>query len=392
MAKIKKKDDSGTDINDLLIDEINSKFKDTGNLAYYLSDPTISSNVRTFIPTGVTPLDFAIANRPNGGWPVGRISEIMGWEGSGKSLLAAYALSNTQKLGGVAVYIDTESAVSADYLKAIGVNIDKLIYHQLEALEDIFSCVETIIEKVRASDKDKLVTIVVDSIMGATTYKEMEADYEKDGYATDKAIILSKSMRKITGMISKQNICLIFTNQLRQKLNAMFGDNSTTSGGKAIAFHSSVRVKLDAIGNIKPKSKEGDDILGKKTKAKVVKNRLGPPLRTIEYDIYFNSGVDDYGSWLNILKSKGIITTSGAYHTIKFDKIIKFIDPSTGELIDDIMWKFQTKEFAACLSSNENLRQCIYDMMSKVLVLEYKINEDFTMDDVNIEDDSTISE
>lgn len=143
---------------------------------------------------------------------------------SGKSLLGAYALASCQKKGGIAVYIDTESAVSREYLTAIGVDVTKLMYLQLEPLEDIFAAIESIIEKVRSSDRKRLVTILVDSVMGATTYKELDADYGKDGYATDKAIILSKAMRKITGLISKQKICLIFTNQLRTRMNAMFGD------------------------------------------------------------------------------------------------------------------------------------------------------------------------
>lgn len=208
-----------------LISAINTKFKDHGHqAAYYLSDPNVATDVKDWIPTGHTLLDIGVSNRPHGGWPVGKIIEITGLEASGKSLLGAYALANTQKKGGIAVYIDTESAVSREYLAAIGVDITKLMYLQLEALEDIFDAIEAIIEKVRSSDKKKLVTILVDSVMGATTLKELEADYAKDGYATDKAIILSKAMRKITGMISKENICLIFTNQLRVKMNAMFGD------------------------------------------------------------------------------------------------------------------------------------------------------------------------
>lgn len=208
-----------------IITSINTKFKDAGHTtAFYLNDTDVATDVKFWIPTGCTGLDFAIGNRPNGGYPVGKIVEITGLEASGKSLLGAYALANTQKLGGIAVYIDTESAVTRDYMSAIGVDTSKLMYLQMEALEDIFAAIETIIEKVRATDKYRLVTILVDSIMGATTLKELEAEYGKDGYATDKAIILSKAMRKITGMISRQNICLIFTNQLRQKMNAMFGD------------------------------------------------------------------------------------------------------------------------------------------------------------------------
>lgn len=143
---------------------------------------------------------------------------------SGKSLMSAHLLANTQKKGGVAVYIDTENSVSQEYLRAIGIDVDKLLYVSVDTVERIFETIETIVEKVRTSDKDRLVTIVVDSVAAASTEIEMDSDYGKDGYATQKALIMSKSMRKITGMIGKQNILLVFTNQLREKLGVMFGD------------------------------------------------------------------------------------------------------------------------------------------------------------------------
>jgi recombination protein RecA len=154
-------------------------------------------------------------------------------EQSGKSLLAAHTLLNTQKKGGLAVYIDTENALSTEFLNAIGLNLKEMLYIPLETVEDIFETVETIVEKVRSSDKNRLVTIVVDSIAGASTKTEMAADFDKDGYATAKALIISKAMRKITNLIGRERICLIFTNQLRQKLNApAFSDPWTTPGGR----------------------------------------------------------------------------------------------------------------------------------------------------------------
>ncbi len=307
---------------------------------------------------------------------------------SGKSLLGAYALSNTQKMGGIAVYIDTESAVTRDYLSAIGVDITKLMYLQMEALEDIFASIETIIEKVRASDKKRLVTILVDSVMGATTHKELEAEYGKDGYATDKAIILSKAMRKITGMISKENICLIFTNQLRVKMNAMFGDPYTTSGGKALAFHSSVRLRLTSLGQIKIKTKTVDEIVGIKTRAKIVKNRLGPPLKSVDYDIYFNSGIDDWGSWMTILKDRGIITGTAAGYTLKLTEKMEIIYPSSGEVVPGAeAVKFKAKEFGSVMDNNPKLKEYVYGLMSDLLVMKYTVNEDFAIDDITVSDE-----
>ena len=289
-----------TDLQDnlagVLADNLNKKFKASNHkVAYFLDGDTDSpSDVKEWISTGSTMLDLAIANRPYGGIPVGRITEITGLEASGKSLLAAHALANTQKKGGLAVYIDTENAISREFLEAIGVNLKEMLYVPLETVEDIFEAIEGIAETVRKSSKDRLVTIIVDSVAGASTKTEMAAEFDKDGWATSKAIVLSKAMRKITNFVGRERICLIFTNQLRTRLGVSFGDPYTTSGGKAIAFHSSVRLRLKSIGQIKLKDDSGrEEVFGIKTRAQVIKNRMGPPLRSVDYDINFDSGNDD---------------------------------------------------------------------------------------------------
>jgi len=214
------------DLASVLADNLNKKFKSSNyKVAYFLEgDSDAPSDVTEWISTGSTMLDLAIANRPNGGLPVGRIIEITGLEASGKSLLAAHALADTQRKGGLAVYIDTENAVSREFLEAIGVNLKDMLYVPLETVEDIFEAIENIIESIRKGSKDRIVTIVVDSVAGASTKQEMSADYDKDGWATSKAIILSKAMRKITNFVGRQRICLIFTNQLRTRLGVTFGD------------------------------------------------------------------------------------------------------------------------------------------------------------------------
>ena len=209
-----------------LADVINKKFKTSGyKTAYFLDTATDAPNeVRGWVQSGSDMLDLAMSNRPAGGFPVGRIIEITGLEASGKSLLAAHALANTQRQGGLAVYIDTEMAVSREFLEAIGVDLSKMLYIPLETIEEVFETIESITEKVRKSNKDRLVTIIVDSVMGASTKGEKEKEYDKDGYATQKAIILSKGMRKLTNMIGREKICLMFTNQLRTRLGVAFGD------------------------------------------------------------------------------------------------------------------------------------------------------------------------
>jgi recombination protein RecA len=207
-----------------LAEGLNKKFKDFKAVYFLDNTEEAPTDLTEWVSTGSSTLDLAISNRPNGGLPVGRIAEFTGLEAAGKSLIMAHLLANTQKKGGLAVYIDTENALSEEFLKAIGVDVSNMLYIPLETIEDIFEAIENIIESIRKSSKDRLVTIVVDSIAGATTKIELDADYDKDGWATTKAILMSKAMRKITNMIGKQRILLAFTNQLREKMGAMFGD------------------------------------------------------------------------------------------------------------------------------------------------------------------------
>ena len=342
-----------------LAEELNKKYKG-GKIAFFLNDESTPTDVKDFISTGSSMLDLAISNRPDGGIAVGRITEINGLESSGKSLLGAHLLAETQKKGGVAVYIDTETSVSQDFLQCIGVDLDSMLYVHLETVEDIFETIEQIVTKIRESDKDKLVTILVDSLAAASTKVEMEADYEKDGWATSKAIIISKAMRKITQMIGRENIALVFTNQLRQKLGVMFGDPWTTSGGKALPFHASTRLRLKNLGQLKDSKK---NVIGMKCRAQVVKNRLGPPLRHADYIMYFESGIDDYGSWLTVMKDHKLLKQAGAWYTIQH------CDTETGELIEE--HKFQSKDFEELLNKNPELKKYCYDQICKEQVLKY---------------------
>jgi recombination protein RecA len=355
MAKKKVKE---LDLADILAGELNKQSKDQ-KVAFFLNEDEAPTNVDGWISTGCAMLDVAVSNRPYGGLPVGRITEITGLEQSGKSLVSAHLLAETQKQGGVAVLIDTETAVSRDFLEAIGVDVSKLLYVSADSVEQIFDFTETIIEKVRETSKDKIVTIVVDSVAAASTTNELAADYKKDGYATDKAIIISKAMRKITNMIGRQKISLIFTNQLRQKMNAMFGDPWTTSGGKALAFHASVRLRLKNMGQIKMKQGGQDRTVGMKVRCQVVKNRMGPPLRAADFEIYFDRGIDNYGSWLSVMKENKLVKQAGAWYA--------YVDTETGE-----EFKFQSKDFIPLMDTNTELREQIYKKICEETILQYK--------------------
>jgi recombination protein RecA len=356
MAKVQ------VDLAQQIADNLNKKYKDQ-KVAFFLDDDSedAPTNITGWVSSGATMLDVAVSNRPFGGFPIGRITEITGLEQSGKSLLSAHVLAETQKQGGVAVLIDTETAVSREFFDAIGVDVSKLLYITADTVEDIFETIDTIIEQVRKGDKDKLVTIVVDSVAAASTQRELEADYGKDGYATDKAIIISKAMRKITNVIGRQKITLVFTNQLRQKMNAMaFSDPWTTSGGKAIAFHASVRLRLASTGKIKAKDAKGNErVVGIKVRANVIKNRLGPPLRSADFDIFFDRGIDNYGAWLGAMKDYDFVKQGGAWYT--------YVDVETGE-----EFKFQAKELQDLLENNPSVKEQIYKRICEFTILQYK--------------------
>ena len=351
----------------VLADTINKQFKDM-KVAYFLDgSDTTPTDIKEFISTGSTMLDLAISNRPDGGIAVGRITELNGLESSGKSLIGAHILAETQKKGGVAVYIDAETAVSKEFLEAIGLDVESMLYLHLETVEDIFSAIEEIVAKVRESDKDRLVTILVDSLAAATTKVELEAEFDKDGWATSKAIILSKAMRKITQMIGRQKIALVFTNQLRQKLGVMFGDPWTTSGGKALPFHASTRIRLKNVGQIKDKK---NNTIGMKMRAQVIKNRLGPPMRHADFELYFDSGIDNEGSWLKVLKEHKLVKQGGAWYTM---------DNHKGKEI-----KFQSKDWADYFKDEDFKAHC-YELICDKVILKYEKN--FGIDDVVVEEE-----
>jgi recombination protein RecA len=231
---------------------------------------------------------------------------------------------------------------------------------------------ERMIAIVRKSDKDRILTIIVDSVAAASTKVELESDHGKDGYATGKSIIISKAMRKITTMIGRQKVLTVFTNQLRQNLKAMaFGDQYVVSGGKALAYHCSVRVRLTNTGKLK----RGDEVIGNECKAVVVKNRMGPPQRQASFDIYFDSGIADYGSWIKVLKDQSLIKQGGAYYTYKKN--------------DGSEWKFQSKDFVTVMKTDKELSEEIYLKICDVVIMKYKDFNSQIIDDAVVESEET---
>ena len=355
---------------ELLANELNKANKDGGKIAYFLDEQENPAEISDWISTGSSILDLAISNRPHGGLPVGKMIEFNGLEGTGKSLVSAHVVADTQKKGGIAVVIDTENAAAPEFWKSLGVDLSKLLYVQCETVEDIFEKMEQMIGIVRKSNKDRILTIIVDSVAAASTKVELESDHGKDGFATGKSIIISKAMRKITNMIGKQKVLTVFTNQLRQNLNAMaFGDKYVVSGGKSLAYHCSVRVRLNNTGKLK----KGEEVIGNECKAVVVKNRMGPPQRQASFDIYFDSGIADYGSWIKVLKENNLIKQGGAYYTYKKD--------------DGSEWKFQSKDFVETMKTDKTLSEEVYLKICDSVIMKYKDPNSIIVDDAVVDND-----
>jgi recombination protein RecA len=349
---------------------LNKEFKATmGNVYTAPEDQVIE-----FVSTGVDALDLAIGNDLGGGYPVGRIIEIAGMEGTGKSALAAKAIAETQKAGGVGVYFDVEQSFHEGFFQMLGVDTKSWLYlDTLTTIEDIFSAIEKMVLKYREKNTDKVMTIVVDSIMGASTKHEEGEDYDLQGYNTQKARLLSTAMRKITPMLNQQRIILICINQLRVNLGAMYGDKYTTSGGKAIPFHSSVRVFLSKVATLKPKKTAADPQTGIRVRATMKKNRLNAPGRTIDYDFWFTSGVDSAGSMLALAKRYKVVTQAGAWY--KFE----YVDKVTGEVVEE---KFQSKHVDAMIQTNTQFKEAFYSAVTEAYVIEYKPTRSFGIDDI----------
>jgi recombination protein RecA len=358
----------------MLADSLNKQFKDFKAVHFLDGVDETPTDLTEWVSSGSTLMDLAISNRPDGGFPVGRIIELQGMEASGKSLIVAHALANTQKKGGLAVYIDTENALSEEFLTAIGVDVSNMLYVPLETIEDSFEAIENIIETVRKSSKNRLVTIALDSVSAATTKIEQDADYDKDGWATSKAILMSKAMRKITNIIAKQRVLLICTSQLREKMGVMFGDKYATSGGKALGFHASCRIRLKNVGKLKSGTGKTEQIIGVQTEAQVIKNRMGPPFKKAVFDIYFSSGIDDQNSWLEFMKNYGIAKLSGAYYTL--------VDESTGEEV-----RFMARDWKKLLAENEPLKKQCYEKICDVFIMKYKGSVEINPDDVTVSED-----
>ncbi len=259
------------------------------------------------IPTGCLSLDLALGI---GGIPRGRIVEIYGPESSGKTTVALHCIAQAQKAGGIAAFVDAEHALDPVYAKKLGVDLDNLYVSQPDTGEQALDITDSL---VRSGAVD---LIVIDSVAALTPKAEIEGDMG-DPHVGLQARLMSQALRKLTGIINRSHACVIFINQLREKVGIMFGNPETTPGGKALKFYASIRIdvrKADAL-------KDSEGIMGNKTKAKIVKNKLAPPFKTAEFDILYGEGISQEGCIIDLGCNCGVIAKSGAWFSYEGEKV-----------------------------------------------------------------------
>ena len=312
---------------DLALSQIEKQFG-KGSIMRLGSSETVA-NIGV-IPTGSFSFDAALGV---GGVPRGRVVEIFGPESSGKTTLALHVIAEAQKRGGMAAFVDAEHALDAAYSRKLGVDVDNLLVSQPDTGEQALEIAEML---VRSGGLD---VCVIDSVAALVPKAELSGEMG-DSHMGLQARLMSQALRKLTGIVSKSNTCLIFINQIREKIGVMFGNPETTTGGRALKFYASVRVDVRRIGAIR----DGDTFKGNRTKVKVVKNKVAAPFREAEFDIIYGLGISKEGDLLDLGVNKGLIEKSGAWYSIKGERMGQGRDNARQFLQDNVDIRTQLEE------------------------------------------------
>ena len=368
MAKKKKEE-----LDDFTSDLIKSLNKERGSrVAYNLSTDESPTHVNRWISTGSKQLDYIIANQRDGGLPEGRIVEIFGPPSIGKSHIATQIAKSTQKMGGIVVYIDTENATSVENLRLLGVDITKrFVYVDTHCTEEVLSIAESTIIKAKAMSKDVPVTIIWDSVAATSPKAELSGDYDQNSIGLQ-ARAISKGMRKITGVIANEKVLMVCLNQIRTKVGVLYGDPTTTPGGMAIPFHSSVRIKLGAGSQILNKSKEP---IGINVSAKTIKNKVSAPFRKCDFEIHFGKGIKEHEQIFDVLRKHGAETVGNYNIEISGTgawKNLCVTTQDTGEVIVDK--KFYKADFHEIINHPE-FGQYVDMLLEKAMIRKNEVDD-----------------
>jgi recombination protein RecA len=387
-----------------LVKAFNKDEAKTGKIAWNLAtDGDNPTDVKEWISTGNVLLDYSISNRKNGGVPVGKLTEIVGEEASGKSLMCAELVAECQRMGGVAAYLDAENAMNPDFAQQIGVNLAKMIYLQPGTVEEAGEMIEKMIVMTRQKAPNQLVLIVWDSTAQTPTSAEIEGDFDINmNVQMEKPKQMGKMMRKLTQTLGKERICLVFTNQLKFKPGVSYGDPMYAPGGKAVPYAASVRIKLErgktakegAEINDLEKDEAGDgDVMGVHTRAKIIKNRCGPPLRKCQFFISFAHGIENEQSWFQYLRDEKIIAKDNGWCVIEeFQPVLakhyeeEAAKETDGKRVKELKalaakavpdgkgskgWQFRAGDWPQVIDKTPRLRAWLEDKLDKLLVVKY---------------------
>jgi recombination protein RecA len=395
MAKKEKTDSEGStlskksDVDDMMKDLIQSINKEFGTrVAFNLSEMDAPTIVKRWIDTGSIQLNYAIRNAGEGGYPEGRIIEISGAPSSGKSHLAYHAAAVAQKMGGLVVYVDTENATPVQKLADMGIDVRKrFVYCDSHMTEEVFSIIESTITKAKQIiEKNVPIVVIWDSVAATSPKMELDGEYE-DNTIGLQARVISKGMRKITGVIGQNNVTLICINQIRDKIGVMYGDPTTTPGGKAIPFHSSVRISLTSGMPVKDKA---GNIIGIHVICTIKKNKVAPPFKKCEFDIIFGKGIVEHEYIFDEVRTyckenKGV-TRDGLKINISGEgawKELVVSDEKTGEIIKEK--KFYKSDFGSLMKDEEYKKYVMMAIDAALTInpgtIEQIIEEEITSDE-----------